>query len=211
MNAAHTDEGFLKVLTKSWAYRLQKRLVGFEISRTRLVEEFIRPAPGDRIFDIGCGPGDILGFMPEQYGHYAGFDMNEDYIEAARERWGEGEKNRFYCEDVEHFEVPEAGTYDLALAIGVLHHLNDESARRLIELAYEALRPGGRLITHDCVYIDEQNKVARWIIGRDRGKAVRRPEGYTAVAHHRFEHVEPTVLHDMFRMPYTILVMECRK
>ncbi len=31
---AHSDRGLLKLLTKSWVYRLQKRLVGYRISRS---------------------------------------------------------------------------------------------------------------------------------------------------------------------------------
>jgi len=44
-------------------------------SRILHVENYIRPRDGDRILDIGCGPGDILEFLPSV--EYLGFDVNQ--------------------------------------------------------------------------------------------------------------------------------------
>ena len=66
-------------------------------------------------------------------------------------------------------------------------------------------------MTHDPVYIENQHWFARWLIDRDRGKAVRAREGYEALARSRFAQVESAILHDTLRVPYTILVMRCIK
>ena len=97
------------------------------------------------------------------------------------------------------------------LANGIVHHLDDGEARQLFDIAHRALAHGGRLITYDNVYVENQHWFARWLIARDRGKAVRSREGYEALARERFARVESAVLHDTLRVPYTILVMSCEK
>ena len=103
----------------------------------------------------------------------------------------------------------ERGTFDLVLATGVLHHLDDARAAKLIELAARSLRPGGRFVTCDGCYVPEQSKLARWMLQRDRGKFVRPKEEFVALAKQRFSKVETFVRHDLVRIPYTALIMCC--
>jgi len=206
---SHRDTGLLALLRKASNYRLLQRLLLRADTRRRVVRDILRPFPGCRILDIGCGPADILEELPEDIGAYHGFDMNPEYIEAARSRWGD--LGRFECQRVDEAALPEGGSYDIVLATGILHHLGDRDAGRLMDVAHHALRPGGWLVTYDNVYIENQNPVARWLIARDRGQAVRTREGYEALARRRFPQVESTLLHDTLRLPYTILVMRCVK
>jgi SAM-dependent methyltransferase len=206
---SHHDGGLHRVLNRAGIYGALQKLLLRSGSRARYVREFVRPFPGCRILDIGCGPADILEYLPQTLGAYSGFDMNPDYIEAARRRWGA--RGSFRCERVEAATVGERGAYDIALANGILHHLDDADAAQLFEVARSALHPGGRLITYDNVYLDGQHWFARWLIGRDRGRAVRSRAGYEALARERFERVESAILHDTLRVPYTILVMCCTR
>jgi SAM-dependent methyltransferase len=204
---SHHDGGLHRLLDRAGVYGALQRLLLRSGSRERYVRDFVRPFPGCRILDIGCGPGDILEYLPQSIGAYAGFDMNPGYIEAARRRWGS--RGSFRCERVEAATVGERGTHDIVLANGIVHHLDDAEAGQLFEVARLALRPGGRLITYDNVYIEGQHGFARWLIGRDRGKAVRTREAYEALARSRFPRVESAILHDTLRVPYTILIMIC--
>lgn len=101
--------------------------------------------------------------------------------------------------------------YDIVLANGIVHHLDDAEASQLFDIAWRALRPGGWLVTYDNVYLEHQHWFARWLVARDRGRAVRSREGYEALARSRFARVESAILHDTLRVPYTILVMRCIK
>src|SRR5271157_5808182 len=76
---SHVDRGLQRVLLMPWAYRLLRRLLGRKRTVLRHVAEFIRPFPGCRILDIGCGPADILGCLPPTIGEYVGLDMNPWY------------------------------------------------------------------------------------------------------------------------------------
>ena len=68
---------------------------------------------------------------------------------------------------------------------------------------------GGRLITFDGCYGDGQSKVAKLIVGMDRGQNVRDRNGYETLARGIFSDVKVHVRHDMVRIPYTHIVLEC--
>jgi hypothetical protein len=95
------------------------------------------------------------------------------------------------------------------IAIGVLHHLNDADATRLLTLGRSALRPGGRLVTMDPCYTAHQSRIAQFVISHDRGRNVRDDERYGHLANRVFPRVETHVRGDLSRIPYTHLVMEC--
>jgi len=172
-------------------------------------ERYIRPTPGMRILDIGCGPADILAQFPASV-HYEGFDANPAYIERARRAYA-GRDARFHCQFVSLATLAEPGTWDLVLAIGLVHHLGDQEAGQLFRLAHAALRPGGRMVTIDGVYVPGQARMAKWIISQDRGRFVRTPEAYDRLAQGTFSRVAATVDHGLLRIPYTLYVMEMTK
>lgn len=209
--AGHREQGLLRLLAKPCVYNLFKRGIGKPSNRARLVTEYIRPFPGCRILDIGCGTADILARLPDSIGRYRGFDMNPAYIEHARERWRTRTNCQFTCQRVSEAVSPELGGYDIVLALGILHHLQDHEADDLFRTARQALRPGGVLVTYDNVYIPRQNRFAKWLIGRDRGQAVRTADGYRRLAAPHFTAIEGQVLHDTLRVPYTIFVMRCTR
>lgn len=187
------------------AYSLFQRLAGGDF-RERYVAEYVKPRGGEKVLDIGCGPGDILGYLPHV--DYLGIDMSPEYIEAAQRRFGT--MGRFVCTDVGLATLEaERGTFDLVLATGVLHHLDDDRAHRLFELARSALRPGGRLITYDGCYVPEQSRLARWVLSHDRGKFVRTRDEYLRIAEAHFSTIQPAIRHDFLRIPYTHLIMSC--
>jgi cyclopropane fatty-acyl-phospholipid synthase-like methyltransferase len=202
-----TSDKLSAILRFPAAYRLFQWVVGGAGDlRARYVAEYIKPQRGDKVLDIGCGPGDMLPLLPGV--DYVGLDISSEYIEAAKRRFGD--RGRFYCTDVGLAEIEhERGQFDLVLATGVLHHLEDERAAQLFELARVALRPGGKLITYDGCYVPEQSKLARWVLSKDRGRFVRSREEYVKLASAYFTRVDHHVRHDLLRIPYTHLIMFC--
>src|SRR3954447_11373813 len=75
-----------KVLGFAGLYRLYHFLLGTSRMRRFYIEKFVVPQIGCRIIDIGCGPGDIVEFLPAV--EYTGVDYNPRYIEAAAARFG---------------------------------------------------------------------------------------------------------------------------
>lgn len=196
-----------KILAFPAAYSAFRRLAGNDAARQRYADLFIRAPSGAKVLDIGCGTGDILKFLPSV--DYMGFDISPDYIESAKRNFGD--RGQFFCEPVgSGIDVPES-SFDVALAHGVLHHLDDAEATALFSIAYRSLKQGGRLITFDGCFTEDQSFLSRFFVSRDRGQYVRHRSGYEALARTVFSEVEVTISHDLIRLPYTHIVMECRK
>ena len=193
------------VLGRPSAFRAFKRLIGAARASEILVREHVRPRAGQRLLDIGCGTGEIVPFLAGV--DYVGFDENPEYVRAARARYPGA---RFSCERIDA-HVANDESFDLALAFGVLHHLNDVEAGELLRLAYSSLRPGGRLITLDGCYVDGQNRVARWLLSSDRGRYVRSRDEYLRLMRGVFHDINPVLRADLLRVPYTHLIVECAR
>ena len=157
------------------------------------------------MLDIGCGPADILASLPQDI-DYVGFDLEANYVESARKRFGT--RGRFEVRAVAPEAVQDVGTFDVVMSLAVLHHLSDTEASTLFAGAAKVLRPGGRVITLDCAFVKGQHPIAWALAKLDRGRFVRTPEAYEAIARRHFSHVEVAVLHDLIAVPYTHVIIE---
>lgn len=173
----------------------------------RLAAERVRAEKGDRVLDIGCGPADWLELLPGV--EYVGIDFNPDYIEAARQRYGS--RGTFEVASVSDDLAGKYRGFDIALAMGVLHHLTDSEVAQLMEIARAALRPGGRLVTLDGVFIDGQPFLERWIVSRDRGRFVRTAAEYERLAKPYFPEIDSHIHRRELRIPYSHLSMVCTR
>jgi SAM-dependent methyltransferase len=197
------------LLAQPALYELFSRAVGAKSSRETFVSTYVRPRPGDQVLDVGCGPADILEHLPAV--GYFGFDISPSYIESATRRFGE--RGRFFCERVSEARafLDREGQFDIVLAIGILHHLDRAEALDLFRIARRALKPGGRLVTLDPCYAQGQSPIARYLASRDRGQFVRTEPEYRELAAAEFPKVVASVRHDLLRMPYTHIILECAK
>lgn len=194
-----------KLLAIPAIYSLFRKFIGRDSVRRQYAESHIRAQVGQHVLDIGCGTGDILDFLPDV--DYVGFDIDPDYIRAAQQRYGS--RGTFFCEPVGEGMNAPAASFDIVIAHGLLHHLDDEEAIALFRIARKALKPGGRLITFDGCFSDDQSRLSRFFVSRDRGRHVRRREAYEALGLTAFGRVKVTIRHDLIRIPYTHIIMEC--
>jgi SAM-dependent methyltransferase len=199
-------ETFRPILNLPWAYQMWGSVVGSDGYRKTLAKEHIRARPSDRILDVGCGPGSMVPYLPRS--EYVGFDANPDYIQQARRRFPEA---HFTCDRVNEYNLPQSEYFDIVIALGILHHLEDKEAVQLFRMARRTLKPQGRLITLDGVWVAGQSRFAKFLLSRDRGRFVRRAEQYVALASTSFSTVNSTVRHDMLRIPYSHLILECSR
>ena len=157
-----------------------------------------------KIVDFGCAPGSIIEYLPGQV-EYVEVDAEKNYIDSAKNKYGE--TGIFICEDILSFSPKEVNYFDIAIAIGLLHHLNDEESKKLIETANKVLKPGGCLVTIDNIYIKNQSFIARFLISKDRGQNVRTLNQYLAIGQTVFPKIEYQIIHDLLRVPYTHIIM----
>ena len=186
-------------------YEAFQRAIGSPHVRHVLVNEYLGLRPGDRVLDIGCGPGPMRGEMGAV--SYTGFDPSAAYISAARELYGD--TGTFFVGGIGDVSEEDLGTYDVVLAKSVLHHVDDQVASELFRLSSRVLEPTGKLVTSDCCYVSGQSGIARFVISRDRGRHVRSPDAYEKLARTAFAEVTVNVRHDLLRVPYTHTIMVC--
>lgn len=158
------------------------------------------------ILDIGCGPADILAYLPDV--DYSGFDISDAYIERAKMRFAQ--RGRFYCQELTHPDIEKMPPFDIVLVLGLLHHLDEEEAIGVLRLASQALKLGGRLVTVDPCLEAGQNPIARFLVRNDRGQNVRTQRGYATLANAVFDSPRVEVRHQSW-IPYTHCIMECTR
>ncbi len=193
------------ILAVPAAYRLFQNLVGVHRLRVEYVSKYVRPRPSDRVLDCGCGPGDLVAYLPDVA--YVGIDMDEGYIESARARFGD--RASFRLGPVGAETMGDDGHYDLVLANGLLHHLDDARVSEFLRLASRNLKPSGRLVTFDGCYTEDQSPIARRLLDMDRGSHVRTLDAWLGLVRPVFPTVQAHLRTDLLRIPYTHLVMEC--
>ena len=201
---AERTTGLMRPLRRPALYSWVQNLLGARAVREHVVREQLRPVPGERILDLGCGPGDLVELLPEV--EYLGVDRNPDYIRAASARAHPGAE--FRCADVRTVELPAAG-FDAVIAVGLMHHLADRDAALVFALAAAALTDGGRLVTVDPAAAADQPVVARYLVARDRGLNVRPPRELARLAEQSFAGVEVECRRGLARVPYTHAVLRC--
>jgi cyclopropane fatty-acyl-phospholipid synthase-like methyltransferase len=207
-NKGQVNSGVRAILSHPVIYNSFQRIVGIDKAFSKYVNEIIRPVDGSRILDIGCGEGYILNFLSHNI-DYVGYDISSPYIEYAKEKFrGRG---RFVNARVSEMKLNENELFDIVLATGLLHHLDDREGVDLFKVGYNCLGKGGVMYTYDNSYFKEQSPIAKFISSRDRGRHVRYPEEYQKIAKAVFEEVQVIIRHDMIRIPQTVCILKCIK
>ena len=123
--------------------------IGDAARRRRLVRAALAAAPGERLLDVGCGPGFYCSELAEEVGPdgwIMGLDSSPQMLALAARRCEGRENVEFGEADATSLPVRDAG-FDAVLCVQVLEYLPDVAAG-LAEL-YRVLRPGGRVVVWD--------------------------------------------------------------
>jgi arsenite methyltransferase len=136
------DEAIVQRLERSYRAR--------DIVRRRaLVHAALDARPGERVLDVGCGPGFYVAELLERVGpsgSVVAVDASADSLALARARCEGKGAVAFHQAEATALPVGDADV-DAALSVQVLEYVTDVDAA-LAEL-HRALRPGGRLVLWD--------------------------------------------------------------
>lgn len=188
------------VLELPHGFDLYQRLVGAPASKRRFVEGFVRARAGDRILDLGCGTGALFAYLPDDV-EYVGVDVDPGYVEAARKRYAG--RATFVVADATAYRPDDA--FDVAIAYGVLHHLEDAQAVRLLHVARSARRfvAAEPCLTRDAVALEA------FLMRHDRGKHIRSEDEYVRIAGEVFDRVDSRLVAGTYRIPFTLAILDC--
>lgn len=110
-----------------------------------MMEKYIKP--GDRVLDIGGGPGRYAIHFAQIGCEVTLIDLSDGNIALAREKAAEmGVSFRSYAANCLELDALDLGQYDHVLLMGPLYHLiGDEEQNRTVKQALDHLKMGGKL------------------------------------------------------------------
>src|SRR5207249_3300947 len=132
---------------------LYEALFGPLIRRTHpAVVELAGPRPGERVLDVGCGPGSLTVALRRSVGPAGsahGIDASPEMIEAARRNASKAGLEVGFQVGVAEALPFSDGTFDLVVSQLAIHHLPDDLRPAAFGDMRRVLKPGGR-----CLIID---------------------------------------------------------
>lgn len=199
------------VLSVPWVYELFQNAVGAKSARRWIAKKYWRLNGGEKIVDIGCGPGVILDYLPPGV-TYIGFDISESYIQSAQAKYGS--RATFIVSTAsELLKKPDErfNNADLVVCNGLLHHLNDEESLEVLRFAHQVLKPGGRLVMIEACFLVRQNLLSKFIMNQDRGMHLREEQAWKTLVGKAFESYTTDIATALVLVPYVHIIIECRK
>ena len=200
---AQRINGLYKLVTSPSFHRSLMFALGADRGLTTYAGAFLKARSGMKMLDVGCGPANILEYLPDL--DYTGMDLNEKHIVSARRRYGD--RGRFIVGDAARDLNQENDTFDLISISALLHHLSDDEARSLFRSIRPLLRPGGRIVTLDPVWLPKQRAVVKLLNRLDSGMNIRTPEGYASLLEGLSLDFQTRTLNNLLRVPYDHFVM----
>jgi trans-aconitate 2-methyltransferase len=101
--------------------------------------ELLDPKPGERILDLGCGPGQLTQRIAEHGASVVGLDAAPEMIGQARQNYPQ---LHFILQDAAHMTLEDE--FDAIFSNAALHWM--PQAEPVAAGMYRALRKGGRLV-----------------------------------------------------------------
>ncbi|MFY0546135.1 class I SAM-dependent methyltransferase [Brevibacillus sp. H7] len=126
-------------MVQQWNARLYDDNMQFVSQLGKGLLDWLGPAPGEAILDLGCGTGDLTNELAEAGAVPTGIDLSPAMIELAREKYP---SLRFLVADAETYRSEES--FDGVFSNAALHWMKRPEA--VIRTVRHALRPGGRFV-----------------------------------------------------------------
>ena len=180
---AENKSGIHSIISAPWVYNMVQYLAGAKMYREKMVQDYIKPTEGCRILDIGCGTGEYVHHIDrhcKDYEYY-GFDGEAVYIDYANQLFKDRTKLHFYHKILTEETVKEFEQFDIVIATGVMHHLDDPIVLSLLQLSKKALKPGGRLVTYDPGKYEDMSLLEKFFVKYDRGRSIRFEREYASL------------------------------
>ena len=187
-------------------YMLFQKLMSGTSFRKKIIESSIIKKKV-KILDIGCGPAEILNYLPDV--NYYGYDIDKRSIEYAKKKYINNKKCNFFCKNFTKKEISKLPKFDYVILFGILHHLENREVKNILNLCKKVMKKNALLLTEDPIFLKKQNFIAKFLIKNDRGLNVREEYEYKNLVKPYFKNIKAKISHQLF-IPYTWFTMKCK-
>ncbi|MBI4477932.1 MAG: class I SAM-dependent methyltransferase [Acidobacteria bacterium] len=153
--------------------------------RNDMLRKFLRPAPGDRIIDLGCGSGRVLIWNGGAGAYQVGVDVSPYFSREAR-----GSVD-LVLGDLRQLPFDDA-SFTKAYALDVLEHLSRDSLGAMLREVSRVLTPGGQLFVYS--HVRKNSLVAAGLKAINRLARALERRGLVDLEHERLrksDHLNP--------------------
>jgi SAM-dependent methyltransferase len=149
-------------------YRSVQLSIAYPLARAykRLLLKHLELSGGETILDVGCGTGEYaILFKGEKY---IGMDLNQKYIDRAREVYRGLPNASFVCLEIKELAKQKVAI-DHAYCVAVTHHLTDEEVIGMVQDAMHLVK--GKFVVVD-LYLPKfwRNPLGHFLVKMDRGR-----------------------------------------
>ena len=139
----------------------------------KAIQTEVGPTRGMRILDVPCGTGILMHCCKPSI--YVGADIDANRVFDAECRYPE---EAFVVSDASALSFAE-GNFDLILAAGLFHHVDDKVSAAILSEFRRVLAPGGKIVVIEAIWPRNKFNVIGYV-GRklDQGKFVRHAAAY---------------------------------
>jgi SAM-dependent methyltransferase len=109
--------------------------------RNDMLRRFLRPGPGDRIVDLGCGNGRAIVWNAASNAAILGVDISPFFAKEAVDRAD------LILGDLRRLPL-RSGVFNKAWSLDVLEHVSPQAFREVLSEAHRVLEPGGALFIY---------------------------------------------------------------
>lgn len=151
-----------------------------------------------KVLDIGCGTGIFSPFF--ETSSYTGIDIDEKYIDRAKAKYPE---HSFQEMDATKLQF-DPSIFDICFISGIIHHLDDSSASKVISEARRVLKTNGCIVVWEDIPTQSSwNIVGRTIHSLDKGDFIRQPGDYRQLIEAEFDIEQSRLMRSGF-MDYVV-------
>jgi len=137
-----------------------------------------------RVLDVGCGPGTNAPLFKDMGLDYLGLDLNPEYIAQAKKKYS----MEFQVADVCTYQANEEDKFDFILMNSLLHHIDTDNVKRILQQLTKQLTPEGNIHILDLV-LPEDKCISRTMALSDRGDHPRPLEQWNKLFGDIFEEI----------------------
>jgi len=162
----------------NWNSDLYDNKLSFVAGYGKDVMELLKPQPGEKILDLGCGTGTLTNELAASGAEVTGIDLSEAMLQQARENYPQ---IAFIQADASNFQLDDK--FDAVFSNAALHWV--KNAEGAVSSIWEALKERGRFVAEFGGFgnIGRVEKTIQEVLREDYGidAAARNPWYYPSI------------------------------